>query len=261
MYCKECGNKLPDGVIFCEQCGTKVTLKVSMRGEEKSVAAVNVQQPKTFPDNKSGWRCTKCGYNMPDGTAFCTNCGTKLNGGEIVPEAISASPFSTYETTAPDVTSTSEVHNPMAAQPPVTPSAAAAHKPKIPLKYILMPAGILAAVAVLIVVLVTVLNPRESVPVGNYTQSGYSQQNGGNSGYGNTVNVNDNKDNVGGNYTPSANSEPKEEYYISDKTGISIAMPPEGYAQISFDGSNSTVPAGFESHTPTEYSKDRKSVV
>jgi hypothetical protein len=50
--CPSCGHKNPDGVKFCQECGTKL-------GEAA----------KTF--------CTSCGMELAAGTRFCGGCGAR----------------------------------------------------------------------------------------------------------------------------------------------------------------------------------------
>lgn len=51
MYCRECGNQMPDTMVMCDKCGTK-------KGE--------------------GVRyCQTCGYHTSEQTQFCFNCGAK----------------------------------------------------------------------------------------------------------------------------------------------------------------------------------------
>lgn len=53
MKCQNCGAELADGVLFCRECGSKVT---------------NI--PKRF--------CRECGAELSDGAAFCAKCGTRI---------------------------------------------------------------------------------------------------------------------------------------------------------------------------------------
>lgn len=113
--------------------------------------------------------CEKCGNSLPDGALFCKKCGNRVEGSPgAAPEPQPVAP------------------------PPVVPQKT------FPLKYILIPTGILAAAAVLIAVLVTTLKPRQSVPAAN---SGYGQQTpGGNIGGNTGGNTNGNTGgNAGGN--------------------------------------------------------------
>jgi hypothetical protein len=50
--CNECGHKNPDGVKFCQECGTPLA----------------AQGPK---------HCTSCGAELAPGTRFCGECGGK----------------------------------------------------------------------------------------------------------------------------------------------------------------------------------------
>jgi len=51
--CPKCGARNPDGVKFCQECGTKL-------GAAKAF-------------------CTSCGQENPPGTRFCGNCGKPLS--------------------------------------------------------------------------------------------------------------------------------------------------------------------------------------
>lgn len=54
MFCHNCGEKLPEGALFCASCGTKV---------------LN-DKPST---------CTFCGESIPDNAEFCINCGQAIS--------------------------------------------------------------------------------------------------------------------------------------------------------------------------------------
>lgn len=148
--------------------------------------------------------CTNCGRNLRDNAAFCEYCGAQINQGNGVNPQYQGNPN----------------------QIPIRTTAAP--KKAFPLKYILIPTGILAATAVLIAVLVTVLKPSESVPVG----SGYVQQPGGNTG-GNT----------GGNAGGNTQLPVSEEKYTSPKTGNEFAIPEKGRASVSLNGIEKIMPA------------------
>ena len=53
MFCPDCGNKLPDGAIFCSVCGAKM---------QASAPGV----------------CTSCGNKLPESGTFCSSCGVKM---------------------------------------------------------------------------------------------------------------------------------------------------------------------------------------
>ena len=50
MYCRQCGQPVPDGTKFCPECGAK---------------------------QSSGSVCVKCGADVK-GKKFCPECGTKV---------------------------------------------------------------------------------------------------------------------------------------------------------------------------------------
>lgn len=58
--CPQCGTELPDGALFCSNCGVKVPMKV-----KESVSDVIY--------------CTNCGKSMPKGQRFCNVCGAPLS--------------------------------------------------------------------------------------------------------------------------------------------------------------------------------------
>ena len=51
--CPNCGHENPEGVNFCQECGTKIA-----------------REQKLF--------CTACGAENPAGTRFCGSCGARL---------------------------------------------------------------------------------------------------------------------------------------------------------------------------------------
>ena len=55
MKCKKCGAELEEGVLYCRECGTKVT-----NGEIRI--------------------CTECGATVAGDAIFCPECGTRLDG-------------------------------------------------------------------------------------------------------------------------------------------------------------------------------------
>lgn len=52
LICPACGNMNPEGVNFCQDCGTKL----------------------------GALKCPKCGVSLTFGTRFCGECGTKQEG-------------------------------------------------------------------------------------------------------------------------------------------------------------------------------------
>lgn len=52
MYCRECGNQIPDNSISCNKCGTRKGIGVSF--------------------------CQMCGFHTSEKMEYCLNCGAKL---------------------------------------------------------------------------------------------------------------------------------------------------------------------------------------
>lgn len=127
--------------------------------------------------------CKKCGNSLVDGAMFCKKCGNKVERKFSVTEESKPGAAPVPRLLEPRNTQQPQYSAPQQTAPMYGAPVPAAPRKPFPLKYILIPTGILAAAAVLIAVLVTTLNPRQSVPAAN---SGYGQQTpGGNIG-GNT---------------------------------------------------------------------------
>jgi hypothetical protein len=67
IYCSNCGVELPDGVAFCDACGTPV------RGQN-GVAP----KPSGSQNGIGATACPVCGAAALPGEAFCDNCGVAL---------------------------------------------------------------------------------------------------------------------------------------------------------------------------------------
>ncbi len=65
IYCSNCGVELPDGVAFCDACGTPV------RGQSAAPAAGS-------QNGIGATACPVCGAASLPGEAFCDNCGAAL---------------------------------------------------------------------------------------------------------------------------------------------------------------------------------------
>src|SRR5436305_8999650 len=88
IYCLNCGVSLPDGVAFCDACGTPV------RGQNQGSLAGPSAAPQSFgsyspPVPQGGGSmggagsvsCPVCGAAALPGEAFCDNCGASLLSG------------------------------------------------------------------------------------------------------------------------------------------------------------------------------------
>lgn len=74
MYCPNCGVELPDGVAFCDACGTP------LRGQNQAqgfAAPAAVQAPPQVA-SLGATACPVCGAAALPGEAFCDNCGAAL---------------------------------------------------------------------------------------------------------------------------------------------------------------------------------------
>lgn len=192
MFCKKCGNSLPDGAMFCKKCGNKIERR-SVTEESKPAA--------TAEQHNAALVCKKCGSSLPDNAMFCKKCGNKVDitppvTKESKPEATheprlsepqntqqpqqTVPQYNVQQPTAPRQTAPQYTAPQYTAPMYGTPVPAAPKNP-FPLKYILIPTCILATVAVLIVVLVITLKPKQPSSSGSGGLGGFqtSVGNGG----------------------------------------------------------------------------------
>src|SRR5687767_4180941 len=69
IYCPNCGIELPDGVAFCDACGTP------LRGQNQ---AGPVSQGASPSASMGSVACPVCSAATLPGEAFCDNCGASL---------------------------------------------------------------------------------------------------------------------------------------------------------------------------------------
>src|SRR6476620_8499768 len=92
IFCMNCGASLPDGVAFCDACGTPV------RGQRVEAAPApaptnlypplgNNNMAAPMPSASGSVACPVCGASALPGEAFCDNCGASLlpSGGSYAP--------------------------------------------------------------------------------------------------------------------------------------------------------------------------------
>lgn len=87
MICKQCGNELKNGALFCTNCGAKQVPdengRVIASDDEKTVGifgSTPVSQTVTSEHIEvKANTCKKCGFELKDGAVFCTNCGCNQN--------------------------------------------------------------------------------------------------------------------------------------------------------------------------------------
>ena len=78
--CKNCGQVIPEGHLFCTNCGTKVETE-NERIEESTPE--ESYKPNTDTNIRT---CKNCGAEVPEGNLFCTNCGAKQSSLIVNPE-------------------------------------------------------------------------------------------------------------------------------------------------------------------------------
>ncbi len=119
MFCKNCGNPLPEGAIFCGNCGTPVAaapveekaaeaavaaapvaaIPVEEKTVESTEAPVTVEQTQpeapAMPESNT-IICRNCGNQLPEKAVFCGNCGTPVAAAtaeeKTAEEAVAAAP-------------------------------------------------------------------------------------------------------------------------------------------------------------------------
>ncbi|MBC8074807.1 MAG: zinc ribbon domain-containing protein, partial [Chloroflexales bacterium] len=65
MRCASCDAALPEGALFCIECGAPA--------ERASTGAT-----ERLPERQGGPRCAACGTVNPAFAVFCVNCGRAL---------------------------------------------------------------------------------------------------------------------------------------------------------------------------------------
>ncbi len=76
IYCANCGMELPDGVAFCDACGTPV--RGQNAGANASAASNVGGGVAASPNGIGATSCPVCGAATLPGEAFCDNCGAAL---------------------------------------------------------------------------------------------------------------------------------------------------------------------------------------
>lgn len=85
VICPHCGKKSPVGMLFCMECGTKLS-DVSSVLEKKLPVSVEKEAEKKSTGSDSYIICPNCGNKSPAGMLFCMECGTKLNASALSEE-------------------------------------------------------------------------------------------------------------------------------------------------------------------------------
>ena len=78
IYCANCGMELPDGVAFCDACGTPVRGQNASAPASPASSASNAGAGTANPNGIGTTSCPVCGAATLPGEAFCDNCGAAL---------------------------------------------------------------------------------------------------------------------------------------------------------------------------------------
>src|SRR5437764_14418533 len=81
IYCSNCGTELPDGVSFCDVCGTPVRGKNNVAPASSASAPDGVISADAGGGRANGvgaTSCPVCGAATLPGEAFCDTCGAAL---------------------------------------------------------------------------------------------------------------------------------------------------------------------------------------
>lgn len=93
MFCTNCGTQLPDGSQFCTECGQPLgdasgsTTQVNETTPLDDATRVMPSAQQSSSADNSVQFCTNCGARIPDGCAFCVECGAPVYGSENTPDS------------------------------------------------------------------------------------------------------------------------------------------------------------------------------
>lgn len=78
--CSQCGHENPEGIKFCQECGTKLGAQniCPACAVANPVGVKFCQECGTRLSAASAAVCPACGLENPAGTRFCGDCGSKL---------------------------------------------------------------------------------------------------------------------------------------------------------------------------------------
>src|SRR5690606_1684518 len=118
--CRHCGTALPEGALFCGECGRAVDVPAfaprprvpvpaaaSAAGSVAPVASVVIPGPRpVLPAAESELSCPQCGEPVGEDDVFCGECGFVLSVSEprprFAPRVAPAAPASAPEPVAPE---------------------------------------------------------------------------------------------------------------------------------------------------------------
>ena len=84
MTCRFCGTALPEGALFCGECGRTVVASEQAAGRPAPPEVMFSSEPDADPDHRpmpvadSEYTCPQCGAPISDDEVFCGECGFVL---------------------------------------------------------------------------------------------------------------------------------------------------------------------------------------
>ena len=79
MVCEKCGAPVSADTVFCTTCGNKIANFVAVAPIDQAAPAGQIQDGAPA-EMEATSKCPGCGYVLPEGAAFCVNCGCKIGG-------------------------------------------------------------------------------------------------------------------------------------------------------------------------------------
>lgn len=85
MFCRKCGNEIPDDSDFCPKCGERVVTEDIEKTAIKIVRSTGKLEKVDAPATAESGAliCKECGKTIPQGNMFCPVCGTDVPNIEI----------------------------------------------------------------------------------------------------------------------------------------------------------------------------------
>lgn len=78
IRCSKCGSMVVSGTRFCTSCGSPIEVGGFAIAEPSSVEESVIESPAESASKPDGQVCPHCGAPIREKTAFCTECGSRL---------------------------------------------------------------------------------------------------------------------------------------------------------------------------------------
>lgn len=78
IRCSKCGSMMISGTRFCTSCGNPLEVSTPTAAEPLPIERPVPETPMEDALQQEGQICSYCGAPIKEGTAFCTECGKKL---------------------------------------------------------------------------------------------------------------------------------------------------------------------------------------